>query len=917
MSTDIVKYAFIAGELSPTLYGRTDLTKFDLGMAEAHNFFVDYRGGLSSRPGTQFMEFIYEDTLNTRAVPFVFSPDEEDTYIMLFGDQYVRFLQSGYYVLEDVVACTVASGVVTAVAHGLVTGRWIKAGGRTYEVRNPTADTFDLFSVPDGVATTATFTSFQAIYEVATPYVHTDLDRLKFDQYRDRVRITHKDYTIRDLTRNDATDWVLSTVSISPYYLGPVITGESLSDAGTAQTIFAVAAVFADGTESIEGEPYRLDDAVNYLIEEGSVSIQWAPTPDAISYNIYRSVVAGGTTEQILSLGSELGYLGRTQGTKFTDPNIVPDFGRVPPRNYNPFSPGAITSVVITDPGTGYTSAPAVGMAGGGSGFVARAIINDAGEVVNVDVLNAGTGYTNPTVTFTGGGGADAAATATARATTGTNPALSAIFQQRQIFAASEENPITIWGSQPRRFQNFNSSNLVLDSDSFEFDLDTAAIAPIRHLLSTRGGLLAMTQDNVWIVNGGGSDNRPMTPTNALADPQTYTGVSILEPIRIGANILYTEGKGYAVRALSYNELARVYAGEDKSILSSHLFGKNKTIVRWAFQESPYKVVWCVRADGALLAYTSVEEEEVFAWTPCSTRGRFKDVVVVRESNEDRVYVTVERFINDRWTKFFERMDLRQFDFVEDAWCVDCGLALDATYPAGTVTIYRSGEVYTATITGGNWTSAVGKVLRAAGGLFNIASVNGTTATLTLRREPTDWVPETDEAYTFPAIEGNWTLDTGVTSITGLYHLEGETVSILADGNVIPPKVVTDGSVTLSQPATRVMIGLKFTCRAKTLPLIVPEAGIEAKRKRVVAVATRLFNSRGLKVGDSYDTVYEFPERTDEAYAEPTRLQNGVQQMPIGTTWDEESHTYFLLEDPLPVTLLSLVQDVEVGDDPD
>ena len=94
MSVDVVKFAFIAGELSPTLFGRTDLTKFDLGMAEAKNFFVDYRGGLSSRPGTRFMEHVYKDSLRTRMVQFSFAPEDEDTYIILLGDEYIRFMQT-------------------------------------------------------------------------------------------------------------------------------------------------------------------------------------------------------------------------------------------------------------------------------------------------------------------------------------------------------------------------------------------------------------------------------------------------------------------------------------------------------------------------------------------------------------------------------------------------------------------------------------------------------------------------------------------------------------------------------------------------------------------------------------------------------------------------------------------------------
>jgi hypothetical protein len=65
------------------------------------------------------------------------------------------------------------------------------------------------------------------------------------------------------------------------------------------------------------------------------------------------------------------------------------------------------------------------------------------------------------------------------------------------------------------------------------------------------------------------------------------------------------------------------------------------------------------REDGALLAFTSIKAEEVYAWTPCQTKGRFTDIVVLQEGVEDRVYVTVERKINGAWVKFLERLDLR------------------------------------------------------------------------------------------------------------------------------------------------------------------------------------------------------------------------------------------------------------------
>lgn len=922
MSTDVVKFAFIAGELSPTLYGRTDLTKFDLGMAEAKNFFVDYRGGLSSRPGTEFMEHIYRDTLSTRKVPFSFSPDEEDTYIILLGDEYIRFLQSGNYVLEDPLTVTDISAdtpaVVTSVAHGLDDERWVKIGGVTYQIATLTADTFVLYSIPALVAvdgSTLTLADAYPVYQVVSPYGTGDLDGLYFDQYRDRVLITSSDFAPRTLTRNDHADWTLAEETISPYYGGPTIGSSSTSTAGHAQTIFGVTKVLADGTESVVGNLVKLENIVNYPVTEGSVSVLWAAESDAAYYNVYRSIVS---ITEVLSFGSELGYIGRTKGTKFTDPNIVPDFGRVPPTNFNPFQPGAILSITVTAGGSTYLPSDTVTVAGAGAtgaDFVGRIIVDDSGVIVNVEVLGGGSDYADPVVvSFTGGDGM-ATATAEVRPLSGTYPALSAIFQQRQVYAASENEPITVWGSQYKRFTNFSFSDLVLDSDSYDMTLDTAAIAPIRHLFSTRGGLLAMTQEAVWLLSGGSAD-KPLTPTNALADPQTYTGVSSLLPLRIGSGILYTEGKGYAVRMLEYNEISHVYGGADRSILANHLFGAGKEVIRWGYQESPFKVVWAVRADGIMLAFTVVVEEEVFAWTPCETRGKVTDLLVVRENNQDVVYITVERFVADRWTKFIERMDLRQFRNVEDAWCVDCGLSLDGAVQDGTVIVNRDGDTYTVTRSIGSFVGTEHQVLRAANGIFRIDTVNSATvAEVTLWADPDNWVPQTDRAYTYP--ESDWTLDIPVTSLSNLSHLEGETVSILGDGNVFPAQVVIDGAVTLPNAVTRAIVGLPFSCQAKTLPLIVPNAGIEGKRKRIMAVSPRLINSRGLKMGDGYDHLYPMKERTTEMWGRPTALLDGVHHQSIGTTWDTEGFTYFRLDDPLPVTLLSIVQDMEVGDESD
>lgn len=150
----------------------------------------------------------------------------------------------------------------------------------------------------------------------------------------------------------------------------------------------------------------------------------------------------------------------------------------------------------------------------------------------------------------------------------------------------------------------------------------------------------------------------------------------------------------------------------------------------------------------------------------------------------------------------------------------------------------------------------------------------------------------------------------------GLYHLEGQTVKVLLDGNVIPDKVVTNGRVTFGTTGTRAVIGLGYQCLAQSLPLTIQQSTIEGRRKRPVGVAARINQSRGVKYGQTLDKLYTMRERTDEAYGEPTRLIDGTRTVLGMGTFDNDAQVYFIVDDPLPATILGYVADTEIGDDP-
>lgn len=928
MSDPLIQYAFAAGELSPTLYARGDLEKYDLGLALVYNFFVDYRGGISTRPGTQFIDYLQDADKETRLFKFSFSPDTEDTYVLVIGDGWLRFVQDGGFVVESAVVVTgitaAAPGVVTAVAHGFSTGDFVyldsvvgmtEVNGRLFEIGAVTANTFELLSPWGDNFDTTSLTAYVSggeasrIYTVSTPWAPEDLKRLLASQRRDEMIFSHPDYKPYKLTRSGATSWTLAEIDFTSRTAAPTSLTLTPSTTGDAGIVFGVTAV-KNGVESPVTRAL-VEGAVNYTATAGSLKITW-DIQEADHFNVYRSLVLDDGSD--VTLAQELGYLGRALGPQFVDNNIIPDFTRSPPEFQNPFADSKIESITVTAVGTAYAKNDTVSIADpDGSGFEGYPIVNGSGEIIAVVVTNAGSGYTAPVVSFGTSTGSGATATAEVGESTGNNPAANRIFQQRRVYGGTENGPMTLWGSKISDFDNFDVSQIESADDSYEFTLDAELVAPVRHLVPMQGGLIVMSEGGIWQLRG--AEGKAVNPTNALADPQSYNGCSFVTPITIDTDILYTQQKGAVVRSLSYNDLSKVFAGIDVSTLSNHFFTKRGEIVKWAYQEEPFKLIWAARANGGMLSFTYVKEQEVFAWAQHWTRGIVTDVLCVQENDLDVVYITVKRKINGNWVKFIERMQQRDFDHVDQYWGVDCGLQTTRTYPAADlVPSAINGSEVTFTASASVFSVGdVGKIIRAgAAKAVVLTYVSGTEITCRIIRD-FGAVAETEIPLTVE--NGDWTLDAEVTTVSGLWHLEGETVSILADGNVQPSKTVEDGSITLSNPASIVTVGLPFTAKAKTLPAIASGVVIEGKRKRVVGIGVRVNETRGLAIGRDEDSIYEMKDRTTEAWGEPTETRSDASYFTIEPIFETDGSIWMEQQYPLPATILGLVLDIEVGDE--
>lgn len=154
------------------------------------------------------------------------------------------------------------------------------------------------------------------------------------------------------------------------------------------------------------------------------------------------------------------------------------------------------------------------------------------------------------------------------------------------------------------------------------------------------------------------------------------------------------------------------------------------------------------------------------------------------------------------------------------------------------------------------------------------------------------------------------------TTISGLGYLEGKTVSILADGAVHPQRVVTGGSITLDNEASKVHIGLPITADIKTLPVAL---GLQdgsfgqGRFKNVNKVWLRVYRSSGIFVGPDFDKLTEAKQRTTEMYGLPPALKSEEIPVMVTPSWDDSGQVAVRQSDPLPLTIVSLSMELAIG----
>lgn len=203
-----IQNEFTAGEFSPLLNGRVDIDRYRAGLATCLNFMPTLQGGLTRRPGTEFISEVKDSTTEVRLVAFEFSTTQ--AYILEFGDQYIRFYRNY--------------------------GQIQSAG---------------------------------SAYEISSPWLEADLFQLNFAQSADVLYIVHPDYPPRKLSRTGHTSWTLTQIDFND---GPYLPINAVSTTMTPSAATGTVTVTASSVTGINGDSgFQAGDVGRYIrMREGT-----------------------------------------------------------------------------------------------------------------------------------------------------------------------------------------------------------------------------------------------------------------------------------------------------------------------------------------------------------------------------------------------------------------------------------------------------------------------------------------------------------------------------------------------------------------------------------------------------------------------------------------------------------------------
>lgn len=844
------------------MLGRVDFEGYTSLSEVLENLIILPQGGIMRRPGTRYVATTKN---NGEAHTVEFEAGVDNAYIVEGGDNYFRFFRDQGQLVTDDTDASISNGTFDS---GI--SDWDDLSGSGSSISHNSTD--DRLSLTSNGTTEAVAEQDVAVTSTYQSNSHT----LKFSVYG-----VAGDYVLLRVGTSSGGTEVLDDV-----YFGVGYHCYSFTPGATTFYVQFVnelgKTIDIDNVSLIDNDALEIDTPYT-ATQVGNFS---HPQANDVKY-----IAVGGTTPvyKLQRLGDtswsleEVAFIDGPYLDQNIDPILLPNsttglgFGGSVPDGFSSttLAPSATTGLGIT------ITASATAGINNGQGFLST----DVGRLIRIqDTASADAGYAVITaVGSTTSVTADVrrdfnALTATTRwwigalsETTG-YPSTATFHEQRLVLGGSTDYPHSLWASQSADIENMrpdsfvDSELTVEDDDAINVTLAAKKLAAIRWVESTGFGIAVGTSEGEWIVESAGA---VLTPTDINAKRRTRNGSIKANPVQIDDIILFIKKAKRKIMDFTFVFERQNFKARDINLLAHRAAGSGFAQIE--FQQDPDSVLWARREDGQLANVTYKSQQDVVGWGRTIMGGAFSSGDAVVESiavipgeagggrtldsdERDEVWTVVKRTINGN--------TVRHIEFIEQAF---------------------EGPIREDYDTEAAWEAAM------------ISA-------------------QADAMY----VDSGLTYDgASTTTLSGLDHLEGQTVKVLADGAIHPDKTVSSGSITLDYAVTKAQVGLGYKHRFKSVKLAFGAAAGTAvgKTKRIHGLQFVLLDAAAFQVGKDFSNLKSVTFReVEDAMDTAVPLYVGEKNHEFDGQFSTDSRFVIESDNPSPFTLLAIAPEMKTNE---
>lgn len=503
-------------------------------------------------------------------------------------------------------------------------------------------------------------------------------------------------------------------------------------------------------------------------------------------------------------------------------------------------------------------------------------------------------------------------------------------FEQRLMLAATTSEPNGVWGSVIGLTEDMTPGTT--DTDALDYTLATRDQTSVQWLAALQNDLFCGTLQSEINLTGGDTILKPDSPQ---VIPNSFVGSIPIMPLFAGNSILFIDRTALSVMELSLITDAvtrQKFRTVDLNWHASDITSGG--IIRSSYQKNPENVAWFVLSGGTLASLSYDRVNSVVAWHTHELGGvsgsatvtvtdyaniAVGTTIVITKSDGDTVTFTSEASsgsapsATNGWRPNESNDTTADNIFTAVNGHTDFTVANPAANVVTVLETTRAGssplKITTSDSTRLAATDEAVPIVESVSVIPASGSAGGSNSQvwITVQRtidgathryvEYLDTSVYTDSTYVYSG--------SAISSLTGLHHLEGNTVVVKADGSRIPNTNVSDGTISLGASYTEVEAGLPYT---HTLVTQVPDSAIgnnsmAGMKRRIHRVILRLVSSLGSTVnGDSI--IYR--KAGDPMDAAPPAF-TGDKSFAIDNEWGREGIVTITGHDPYAFELSALI----------